>query len=148
MNWNEKCLMELTHHNLFEDNAHRLRFRDLLSCYFTAPFFTKGLCKCMYLSSWDEEHFAVMLDMLNEMTLECARNLRMMKDQGEIMELHLSGYEAEVFRLSNAFINDTPYVMPDLGIMDPEGAHIIRQALKAGEYIDELPDPGPRQDRF
>ena len=42
MNWNEKCLMELTHHNLFEDNAHRLRFRDLLSCYFTAPFFTKG----------------------------------------------------------------------------------------------------------
>ena len=38
--------------------------------------------------------------------------------------------------------------MPDLGIMDPEGAHIIRQALKAGEYIDELPDPGPRQDRF
>ena len=148
MNWNEKCLMELTHHNLFEDNAHRLRFRDLLSCYFTAPFFTKGLCKCMYLSSWDEEHFAVMLDMLNEMTLEGARNLRMMKDQGEIMELHLSGYEAEVFRLSNAFIKDTPYVMPDLGIMDPEGAHIIRQALKAGEYIDELPDPGPRQDRY
>lgn len=139
MNWNEKCLMELTHHNLFENNEHRLRFRDLLNCYFTSPFFTKGLCKCMFLSSWDEDHFAVMLDILNEMTLEGARNLRMMRDQGEVMEKKLTGYEAEVFRLSNAFLNDAPYEMPDLGVMDPEGAHIIRQAVKAGEYIDDLP---------
>ena len=139
MNWNEKCLMELTHHNLFENNEHRLRFRDLLNCYFTSPFFTKGLCKCMFLSSWDEDHFAVMLDMLNEMTLEGARNLRMMRDQGEVMEKKLTGYEAEVFRLSNAFLNDAPYEMPDLGVMDPEGAHTIRQAVKAGEYIDDLP---------
>ena len=140
MDWNEKCLMELTHRNLFEDSDHRMRFRDLLNCYFKAPFFTKGLCKCMYLSSWDDEHFAVMLEILNQMTLEGDKNLRMMKDQGEVLEQQLEGYEAEVFRLSNAFLNDRPYTPPDLGVMDPEGAHIIRQALRAAEYIDELPE--------
>ena len=140
MNWNEKCLMELTHRNLFEDSDHRMRFRDLLNCYFKAPFFTKGLCKCMYLSSWDDEHFAVMLEILNQMTLEGDKNLRMMKDQGEVLELQLEGYEAEVFRLSNAFLNDRLYTPSDLGVMDPEGAHIIRQALRAVEYIDELPE--------
>ena len=144
MNWNDRCLMELTHHNLFETNEHRLRFRDLLSCYSSSPFFTKGLCKCMYLSSWDEEHFAVMLDVLNDMTLEGDKTLRTMKDQGEVMEKEYSKKEcsrkdAEIFRLSNSFLNDTPYQAPDFGIIDPEGAYIIRQAIKAGNYIDELP---------
>lgn len=140
MQWNEKCLMELTHRNLFEDSDHRMRFRDLLNCYYQSPFFTKGLCKCMYLSSWDDEHFAVMLEILNQLTLEGEKNLHMMKDQGEVLEKQLDGYEAEVFRLSNAFLNDRTYTAPDLGVMDPEGAHIIRQALLAGKYIDELPE--------
>lgn len=140
MQWNEKCLMELTHRNLFENSDHRMRFRDLVNCYYRSPFFTKGLCKCMYLSSWDVEHFAIMLEMLNQLTLEGNRNLRMMKDQGEILEKQLEGSEAEIFRLSNAFLNDTPYMLPDLGVMDPEGAHIIRRAMQAGRYIDELPD--------
>ena len=94
----------------------------------------------MYLSSWDDEHFVVMLDILNQMTLEGDKNLHQMKDQGEILELQMEGYEAEVFKLSNAFLNDTAYDVPDLGVMDPEGAHIIRRALLAAQYIDELPE--------
>lgn len=140
MNWNEKCMLDLTHHNLFEDNAHRIRFRDLLNCYYGAAFFTKGLCKCMYLSCWDEEHFAIMLEILNEMTLDGDKNLNMMKDQGEIMVQSSVGFENVVLRLSNAFLNDTFFEMPDLGVMNPEGAHIIRQAVKAAEYIEELPE--------
>lgn len=139
MNWNEKCIMELTHRNLFENSEHRMRFRDLLNCYYQAPFFTKGLCKCMYLSSWDEEHFMVMLDILNQMTLERDKNLHQMKDQGEILELQLEGSEAEIFKLSNAFLNDRQYTEPEYDLMDPEGAHIIRSALQVAEYIDELP---------
>lgn len=140
MIWNEKCLLELTHHNLFENAEHRARFRDLLNCYFTSPFFTKGLCKCMYLSSWDDEHFVIMLEMLNGMTLAGVKDLRVMKEEGEVFERQAEGYAAEVFRMSNAFLNDVPYTAADLGIMDPEGAYIIRQAMKAAEYIDELPE--------
>ena len=42
MNWADKCMLELTHRNLFEDDGHRSRFKDLLDCYSAAPFFTKG----------------------------------------------------------------------------------------------------------
>ena len=140
MNWSDRCIMELTHRHAFENDAHRQRFIDLLDCYAKAPFFTKGLCKCMYLSAWDDEHFMIMLQILNDMTLEGTRNLRMMKDQGEMMELELAdgGYELEVMRMSNAFVNNVSYRMPDIGVLDPEGAHIIRQGLRAASYIDEL----------
>lgn len=139
MNWNEKCFMELTQRNLFENSEHEKRFRDLLNCYYQAPFFSKGLCKCMYLSSWDDEHFVVMLDILNQMTLEGDKNLHQMKDQGEVLELQMEGSEAEIFKLSNALLNDTPYTLPEFDLMDPEGAYIIKRALLAAQYIDELP---------
>ena len=42
MNWPDKCMLELTHRNLFEDDSHRARFRDLLDCYSGAPFFYEG----------------------------------------------------------------------------------------------------------
>ena len=139
MNWNEKCLMELTHHHLFENDTHRSRFRDLLNCYYTAPFFTKGLCKCMYLSSWDDEHFAIILDVLNEMTINGDRNLQTMVDQGKMMEHSIPDTEKTIMELSGSFLTNQPYQIPDMGVIDPEGAHIIRQALIASSYIDELP---------
>ena len=57
----------------------------------------------------------------------------------EYSKKECSRKDAEIFRLSNSFLNDTPYQAPDFGIIDPEGAYIIRQAIKAGNYIDELP---------
>ncbi len=140
MVWNEKCLLELTHHNMFENAEHRTRFRDLVNCYFTAPFFTKGLCKCMYLACWDEEHFVIMLEMLNGLTIAGEKDLSIMKEEGEVFERQAQGYEVEMYRLSNAFLNDRHYEPADLGVMDPEGAHIMRQAIKAAQYIDELPE--------
>ncbi len=95
----------------------------------------------MYLSSWDEEHFIVMLEVLNQMTLEGDKNLNYMKEQGEILEHQMEGYDAEIFKLSNAFLKDEYYECPDFGDLEPEGIHIIRQALKASELIDELPKP-------
>ena len=141
MNWNEKCLLELTHRNMFDSTDHRNRFRDLLDCYFSAPFFCKGLCKCMYLSAWDDDHFNDMLDMLNHLTIEGARNLRSMSDHGSYMFEELDGADAEIYKLSTSFIANTPYDLPDFTLMDAETAHIIRQALLASFYIDDLPDP-------
>ena len=118
MRWSDKCMLELTHHNLFENDEHRSRFRDLLECYSEAPFFTKGLCKCMYLSAWDNEHFAVMLDILNAMTINRQNNLDDMKDQGEVLEAAAENGEledassAEIWKLSNAFLNNKPYDSP------------------------------------
>ena len=140
MKWFEKCLLELTHHNMFESTDHRNRFMDLVSCYYTAPFFTKGLCKCMYLSSWDDEHFMVMLSTLNDMVIDGARSLNMMAQQGEVIANQIDGYEAEVYKLSTSFLTNTEYTLPDFALMDPDGAYIIRKAIMAGKYIDDLPE--------
>ncbi len=140
MLWSEKCLLELTHHNMFESSDHRLRFRDLITCYYQAPFFCKGLCKCMYLSSWDEEHFLIMLGILNELTINGNRSLKPMKDQGVEMEKQCSREELEVMKLSNSFLTNYPYQAPEMGEIDPDTAHILHRGLLAAAYIDNLPD--------
>ena len=126
---------------MFESTEHRARFLDLVSCYYNAPFFSKGLCKCMYLSSWDDEHFIVMLGILNELVIDNVHNTNNMADQGHTLALDSQGYEAEIYKLSTAFLTGQPYEVPDLASMDPDGAYIIRQAILAGKYIDDLPDP-------
>lgn len=154
MRWSDKCMLELTHHNLFENDEHRSRFRDLLECYSEAPFFTKGLCKCMYLSAWDNEHFAVMLDILNAMTINRQNNLDDMKDQGEVLEAAAENGEleeassAEIWKLSNAFLNNKPYdssSLHSLEIDDPDTAYLIKRALLTADVIDQIPGKEDRR---
>ena len=154
MRWSDKCMLELTHHNLFENDEHRSRFRDLLECYSEAPFFTKGLCKCMYLSAWDNEHFAVMLDILNAMTINRQNNLDDMKDQGEVLEAAAENGEledassAEIWKLSNAFLNNKPYdssSLHSLEIGDPDTAYLIKRALLTADVIDQIPGKEDRR---
>lgn len=140
MQWYEKCILELTHHNLFENTEHRNRFRDLVSCYADAPFFTKGLCKCMYLSSWDDIHFMVMLDTVNAMVIDGDRSLKNMSGQGSALAHQLTGSDAEIYRLATAFTTNTDYSLPDFAAMESDAAYLIRRALLAAQYIDELPD--------
>ncbi len=149
MKWSEKCLQELVNHDLFENSDHQSRLKDLLDCYSDAPFFNKGLCKCMYLSAWDDEHFAVMLDVLNDMTIDRQDNLDIMKDQGELLEaeaerkeaVEAEGADLEIWKLSNAFVSGTVYDcsgLSELGKSDPDTAYIIRRALLAGDVIDSI----------
>jgi|GEM_PF-526302 len=147
MIWTDKCILELTHHNLFENDEHRQRFRDLLSCYCSAPFFNRGLCKCMYLAAWDDEHFAQLLDVLNEMTIARDKNLQIMEDQGIVMEEEARETEknfadACLYELSNDFLSGEPFdmsLLDQLAVSDPEAAYIVRKALMASACIDELP---------
>ena len=69
---------------LFQDSHHLSRFKELVDCYRSYPFFTKGLCKCMYLSAWDEEHFCIMLETLAELTLGRERNTSENEKQGRL----------------------------------------------------------------
>lgn len=147
MNWSDKCMLELTHRNLFEDDGHRMRFRDLLDCYSGAPFFTKGLCKCMYLGAWDNLHFAMLLDILNEMTIERADELDTMADNGIMLEKAAldSGDQssARIMQLSVDFASGQPSDLsdlPDLEINDPETAYVIKRTMLAAQCIDDLPE--------
>lgn len=153
MKWSEKCIMELTHRNLFKNDEHRACFRDLLECYSSAPFFTKGLCKCMYLSSWDQKQFAQILDVLNEMVLEGDDALALMKDNGMVLE-QTARSEGDVdtaciLEVSKDLLDDKPYDrsrLKELEIQEPELAYMIKKGLLAAQCIDGLPPISPEED--
>lgn len=137
MNINYRCLRELEIKGLFETPEHRSRFSELLNCYCNYPFFNKGLCKCMYLSSWDMEHFIVMLDILNDMTIGKNHNLQLMEDNGKVLENMSDGYDRYIFQLAGAFLTSQDFQMPYVPIAK-EGQHIIQRALEAAEVIETV----------
>ena len=133
MNINYRCLRELEIKGLFETPEHRSRFSELLNCYCNYPFFNKGLCKCMYLSSWDMEHFIVMLDILNDMTIGKNQNLQLMEDNGKVLENMSDGYDRYIFQLAGAFLTSQDFQMPYVPIAK-EG----QRALEAAEVIEAV----------
>lgn len=132
----ERCFAALDAEKLFESSAHRTRMKELIDCYGNYPFFTKGLCKCMYLSAWDEEHFKIMLEMLMTMSLESERDTGEMREQGDVLVEAHTGGEQYVYQLSVSFLDGTEFVLDENAELDPEFRHIIGRALQAAEVID------------
>lgn len=132
----------LDEQHLFQDDSHRSRFKELLDCYANAPFFTPGLCKCMYMSCWDDEHFFIMLDMLNQLSLKHNMGLNDMYENGELIaeEKEVAGsYEDQVMKLSCAFLMDEPFSLDSLPEdYDPLGRRIIVESLKSAAVIDSV----------
>ena len=138
MTWKEQCLAALDKANLFEHYGHRTRFKELLDCYADYPFFTKGLCKCMYLSAWDEKHFCIMLAMLTEMSLEHEKNTDEMRTQGDVLMAEQPEEESYIYQLSNVFLDNTPFQLDDPQKVHPDILYIIQKALRVSDIIDQL----------
>lgn len=138
MSTKEAYLQVLDEGELFENSGHRTRLKELLDCYGDQPFFTKGLCKCMYLSAWDEEHFAVMLETLTDMALCREQDTEDMRLQGEFLASEQEDGQYYVYQLSNAFLDNREFHMPENSHIQPEYAYIINRALEAAKRIDQV----------
>ena len=138
MSKSELYLVALDQSGLFEDSGHRTRFKELMDCYGHYPFSTKGLCKCMYLSAWDEEHFATILEVLSDLAIGKERDTEEMRIQGEALAKKHMGGEYYVYQLSNAFLDGELFMLTDNVKLSPEFRYIIRQALKAELVIDKV----------
>lgn len=138
MAWQEKCIKALSDQNLFKDSWHKTRFKELMDCYSNYPFFTRGLCKCMYLSAWDEEHFCIMLENLAEMTLGKEKNTNEMQNRGDILAQEQTASQYYVYLLSCAFLKDSSFHLEEDAQIEAAERHIIEQALRASQIIDAL----------
>lgn len=138
MGWKENCLAALDAAKLFENSGHRTRFKELMDCYSNYPFFTKGLCKCMYLSAWDDEHFAVMLETLMDMSLGREQDTKDMQVKGDALAKERNDGEYYVYLLSGAFLEDKPYTLPEDADIPQEIRYIIDRAIQASAVIDEV----------
>lgn len=138
MSWKKECVHLLRDHDMFQDYKHMSRFKELMDCFGNQPFFHKGVCKCMYLSAWDEEHFAIILQTLNNMCLGKDHDTKEMEVIGDSMAQEQLDDEAFVYILSVAFLENKPFHMNENVNLRPETAYIINRALKASALIDEI----------
>ena len=78
------------------------------------------------------EHFIVMLDILNDMTIGKNQNLQLMEDNGKVLENMSDGYDRYIFQLAGAFLTSQDFQIAK------EGQHIIQRALEAAEVIETV----------
>lgn len=138
MDWKQKAFTALDAEKMFEDSGHRTRFKELMDCYSGYPFFNKGVCKCVYLSAWDEEHFAIMLETLSDMSLGKDTNTKEMSLKGDALAEEQTDSEYYVYQLSLSFVDGTPFQVSASSDMSPEVRYIIRRALRVSQIIDSL----------
>ncbi len=138
MSKSEQYLSALDEKGLFVSSGHKTRFKELVDCYGAYPFFTKGLCKCMYLSAWDEEHFAMILEILSDLAIGRERDTQEMRLQGDVLAGQQKGGEYYLFQLSNAFLDGEQFVLKGDEDISEQIRYIIRQALKAEQVIDSI----------
>lgn len=141
MNWKDIYFHALDSEKMFENSGHKTRFKELMDCYAGYPFFTKGLCKCIYLSAWDEDHFNIMLETLTDMTLGRERDTDEMLIKGDALAEEQQTQdinESYVYRLSIAFLEEKPF-QPDQTVrLSPEYQYLVERALRAAEVIDQV----------
>jgi hypothetical protein len=140
MSWKEEYLSALDAAGLFENSGHRTRYKELLDCYGGYPFFTKGLCKCIYLAGWDEEHFTVMLETLAEMSLGRQRSTDEMSAKGESLAYEYTEKNGEfcMYLLSIALLEGKPFKLPEDVKLTPHYEYVISRALEASAVIDAI----------
>ena len=138
MKWKDKCFDALDEAGMFENSGHRTRFKELTDCYCNYPFFTRGLCKCMYLSAWDEEHFCILLGTLADMTAGREQDTDEMRSKGECIAEEQGSDEYYAYELSVSFLDGRHFHLDDSVELSPEMRHIISRALKAAEIIDQV----------
>ncbi len=138
MKWNEACLRELTQAGLFVDSGHRTRFKELMDCFCDKPFFSKGLCKCMYLSAWDEEHFSILLPTLSNMSLSRDTDTSEMLVIGDSLADEQANDESYIYRLSISFLDHSDFHIDETVQLSERTAYVIAQAQKAAALIDQV----------
>ena len=138
MSWKQACYRALGAAKLFEDDSHSTRFKELIDCFGNYPFFTRGLCKCIYLSSWDEEHFCIMLETLTDLSLGKETNTEEMRIKGDALAEEQIDEQYYVYLLSNSFLDNKPFHLDESVQLSDGFRYIISRALAAAEIIDNI----------
>lgn len=154
MIWTDMCKKELSAANLFADDKHYRRFADAVDCYCERNFFTVGLCKCIYMSSFDRDHYNVFLQTINGIVARREKNLAFMKEMGEITQdviqsdseegkitPEMSLRESCMYSLSSAFLHNKEYELPEEARNCGEDwVRLFDMSKRAAKIIQECKD--------
>lgn len=140
MDWREYCIEELDRYYCFVSAFHKSRFIKMYDRVKYLPFFTKGLCKCIFLAAWDQEHSQVMERMLDELTERKAQNLEYMVESGRRIQEEGQSNERILYELAEFFLTH-PGETPDESCLMQLSRNWIPlgdSVLQASQVVDGL----------
>ena len=138
MDWLREISKAIDKKGLFHDADHRLRFWEMVSCYRDRDFFNAGMCKCIFLGAWDDEHFAQLLSMLSQLSLSDNMDLNDMSENGRFMADEVDEGDKYILLLSCSFIENKPFDTKLPEDIDERTRLVIGSALEAAKIIDEM----------
>lgn len=140
MSWREHCVEGLDRQRCFVSAFHKSRFIEMFDRFKYQPFFTKGLCKCMFLSAFDQEHTNVMTDMLQELTRRKSQDLSYMLEHGKEAASHGHVNERTMYELAEYFLTHPDSTPDESWLMSLSRGWVALGdgALQASEVIDKL----------
>lgn len=112
MSWKNECIPALKSHHLFLSPVHFQRFTQLFNYLRDRAFFNKGLCKCIFLASWDQERYNSFMETMEELIARDAQDLSYMAEKGKAKLPRSSGNEKTLYKMSMEFITRPGYT-PD-----------------------------------
>ena len=104
MAWRDKCLRSVMDAKLFLSTAHLERFKECWKLLKKQPFCTKGICKCLFLAAWDQEHYQFFRDTIDEMIARKDTDTSYMLEKGRVVLGNVALSERELFKLSIDFL--------------------------------------------
>lgn len=140
MDWRDYCVEGLDRQSCFVSAFHKSRFIEMYDKVKYQPFFTRGMCKCLFLSAWDQEHTNVMKQMIWELMERKSKNLDYMLEQGRRMSQHGHANERAMFKLAEYFLTQPDKTPDESWLMDLSRGWVALgdSALQASEVIDHL----------
>ena len=106
MAWQEQCLRSLMDAKLFLSAAHMERFKEAWKVLKKQPFCTKGMCKVLFLSAWDQEHYQFFKDTMEEMIARNETDTTYMLEKEKIAFENTALSEREMCKLAVAFLEE------------------------------------------
>ncbi len=142
MAWKDKCLRSLMDANLFLSSAQLERFKETWKVLKKQPFCTKGLCKCLFMSAWDQEHYQFLKDTVDEMIARKDTDTSYMLEKGRVVLGNVALSERELFKLSIEFLEKEGQT-PDERCLVKLAHHwvpITDNTLAVGRLLDSMDD--------
>lgn len=138
MDWRDYCVEEIAKHRCFVSALHKKRFIEMVDMVQNEPFFTREICKCMFLAAWERKYTDNLKALFQEMIDNDVTSSEPLIKRAK--QVRISPNEVEIYKLELEFL-ENPGKTPDESCLIKLSAAWIPLgdcALQVSEILDSL----------
>lgn len=138
MDWRYYCVDEIAKHRCFSSAMHKKRFIEMFEMVENEPFFTKEICKCLFLAAWDRKYTNEMEGILQQLIDERAADVNKLRGRREGRSI--TPNEKAITCLAQEFLEKPGRTPDEACLIKLSKAWILLGdcALQVSEIIDSL----------